>query len=263
MTGRVYLVGVGPGDPELLTIKALKVLRSADVILHDELISPAILKMAPRTACVHNVGKRCGRPGISQAASNQTMLEYARAGFTVVRLKGGDPQIFGRALEEIAALRAAGITFEIIPGVTAALGAAAAAQIPLTARGTTPGVALVTYRRVAQGVAINWCELIASKLTIVVYMPGDNYDDIVTDLSSAGLGCQTPCAAISCAATPEQTIELISLGRLRHLRALPAPTLLIIGEVARVHRGAEDARRTVAAVAAEFEGGLKLGSSKK
>ncbi len=256
MTGRVYLVGAGPGDPELLTIKALKVLRSADVILHDELISPAILKLAPRTACVHNVGKRCGRPGISQSASNQTMLEYARAGFTVVRLKGGDPQIFGRACEEIAALRAAGIAFEIIPGVTAALGAAAAAQIPLTARGTTPGVAFVTYRRVAEGAAIRWGKLIASNLTIVVYMPGDSYDDIVTDLSSAGLGGQTPCAVISCAATPKQAIHLMRLDRLRHLPALPAPTLLIIGEVARIHRDAENARRTGALVAAEFEGVL-------
>ena len=256
MTGRVYLVGAGPGDPELLTIKALKALRSADVILHDELVSPALLKLAPRTACVHNVGKRCGRPGIPQAASNQTMLGYARAGFTVVRLKGGDPQIFGRACEEIAALRAAGIAFEIIPGVTAALGAAAAAQIPLTARSTTPGVAFVTYCRVAEGAAIRWRELIASNLTIVVYMPGGSYEDIVTDLSSAGLGCQTPCAAISCASTPEQAIHLMSLDHIRHLPALPAPTLLIIGDVARVHSDAEDARRTVAAIAGEFEGAL-------
>ncbi len=254
MTGRVYLVGAGPGDPELLTIKAQKVLRSADVVLHDELVSPAILKLAPRTACVHNVGKRCGRPGISQAASNQTMLEYARAGLTVVRLKGGDPQIFGRACEEIAALRAAGVAFEIIPGVTAALGAAAAAQIPLTLRGTTPGVAFVTYRRVGEGAAIRWRELIASNLTIVVYMPGDSYDDIVTDLSSAGLSCQTPCAAISCASTPEEAIHLMTIDRLRHHRALPAPTLLIIGEVARVHTYAEEARRTAAA--AEVEGVL-------
>jgi len=233
MMGRVYLVGAGPGDPELLTVKALRILRLADVVLHDELVPQAILELASSTARICNVGKRCGAPGISQQRINGLMVTSARTGLTVIRLKGGDPQVFGRAWEEIAALRAAGISFEIVPGITAAIAAAAAAQIPLTARSIAPGIALVSYHRSAESAPVPWQQLIASNLTIAVYMPGERYGDIAAELRSAGLSGQTPCAAISCVSLPEQTIRLVTLDRLGDTPPTPAPTLLIIGEVTR------------------------------
>ncbi|HEX4785679.1 MAG TPA: SAM-dependent methyltransferase, partial [Candidatus Sulfotelmatobacter sp.] len=125
MKGKVYLVGAGPGDPELLTLKALRVLRTADAVLHDDLVSAEIQKLAPSAAQVHNVGKRCGKKNIVQEEINFLMITLAEAGMQVIRLKSGDPMIFGRAGEEIEALRRAGINYEIVPGVTSALGAAA------------------------------------------------------------------------------------------------------------------------------------------
>ena len=132
MKGKVYLVGAGPGDPELLTVKALRLLRTAQAVLHDDLVAPEILRVIPSTAQVHNVGKRCGKKRILQEEINFLMIALADSGLKVVRLKTGDPLIFGRAGEEIEALRRAGIAYEIVPGVTSALGAAAATQIPLT-----------------------------------------------------------------------------------------------------------------------------------
>jgi uroporphyrin-III C-methyltransferase len=134
MTGKVYLVGAGPGDPELLTMKALKLLKSADVVLHDDLIPTEILALVPSSTQLHSVGKRFGHKRISQEEINGLLVRHALLGALVVRLKSGDPLIFGRAGEEIEALRKAHIDFEIVPGITAALGAAAKAQIPLTHR---------------------------------------------------------------------------------------------------------------------------------
>src|ERR1700729_2074856 len=134
MTGKVYLVGAGPGDPELLTLKAARVLKQADVVLHDDLVSTQILQLAPAHAQVRNVGKRCGKKSVSQEEINFLMVTLVASGLQVVRLKGGDPLIFGRVGEEIESLRRNNISFEIVPGVTSALGAAAAAQIPLTHR---------------------------------------------------------------------------------------------------------------------------------
>lgn len=134
MKGKVFLVGAGPGDPELLTVKALRLLQTADAVLYDELVSPEILKLIPAKAQLHNVGKRCGTKKIKQEEINFLMIALADSGFRVVRLKSGDPLIFGRAGEEIEALRRANIEYEIVPGVTSALGAAAAAEIPLTHR---------------------------------------------------------------------------------------------------------------------------------
>ena len=144
MTGKVYLVGAGPGDPELLTLKAVKVLKSADVVLHDDLIAAEILAFIPSSTQVHNVGKRCGRKNISQTQINELLIQNALLGLQVVRLKSGDPLIFGRAGEEMEALRRANIAFEIVPGITAALGAAANAQIPLTHRQVSSALVLVT-----------------------------------------------------------------------------------------------------------------------
>jgi uroporphyrin-III C-methyltransferase len=140
MTGKVYLVGAGPGDPDLLTLKAFKLLKSADVVLHDDLIGPEILAFIPSSTDVHNVGKRFGRKSVCQSEIHTLMIQNALLGLQVVRMKSGDPLIFGRAGEEIDALRKAGIEFEIVPGVTAAFGAAASAQIPLTHRQVSSAV---------------------------------------------------------------------------------------------------------------------------
>src|ERR1700676_2869462 len=147
MNGKVYLVGAGPGDPELLTLKALRLLRNADAVLHDDLVAPEILDFIPSTAQIHNVGKRCGKKRILQAEINLLMIALAASGLQVVRLKGGDPLIFGRAGEEIESLRQNNIPFEIVPGVTSALGAAAAAQLPLTHRRSSDALVFITAHR--------------------------------------------------------------------------------------------------------------------
>src|ERR1700722_18246474 len=144
MTGKVYLVGAGPGDPELLTLKALRLLKTAQAVLHDDLVAPEILQLIPSTAQIHNVGKRCGKKKILQGEINCLMVALAASGLRVVRLKGGDPLIFGRAGEEIESLRSNNIPFEIIPGVTSAMGAAAAVQVPLTHRRASDALVLIT-----------------------------------------------------------------------------------------------------------------------
>lgn len=233
MKGRVYLVGAGPGDPELLTVKALRVLGAADVVLHDDLVSPEILQLVPATACVHNVGKRCGQKIISQHEINQLMVAYASAGYAVVRLKAGDPMIFGRAAEEMAALRAANLSFEVVPGVTAALGAAAAAEIALTSRRVAPALALVTYARAAGESPTRWRSLIESGATLALYMPGDDYGKVSIELREAGLDRETPCALISRASSPDEQIRTTTLERLAEEPPLPSPTLIVIGAAAR------------------------------
>src|SRR5258705_8056227 len=187
MPGKVYLVGAGPGDPELLTRKAWRVLQSADVVLHDDLVSEEILRVLPRAAQVLNVGKRCGAKGISQFEINERMVSLARSGKIVARLKNGDPLLFGRAGEEMEALRQAGIEFEVIPGVTAALGAAAAAQISLTDRRHASRVVFVTAHR-AGGTGLTNERHIANDTTYVIYMPGNRYTELVEELRAAGSG---------------------------------------------------------------------------
>jgi uroporphyrin-III C-methyltransferase len=247
MSGRVYLVGAGPGDPELLTLKALRILRSADVVLHDDLVAPEILQLLPATVRVHNVGKRCGVKIMRQQEINALMVGYARSGLAVVRLKGGDPMIFGRAGEEIAALRAANISFEIVPGVTAAIGAAAAAEITLTQRNIAPAVALVTYARAGGEPATNWQAILASGATVAVYMPGDDYGRISRDLRDAGLDPETACLLVSCATTPAEQIRTSTVERLADILPLPSPTLLVIGAVARQAVDGASAPRQAAA----------------
>src|SRR5437868_7373438 len=154
--GKVFLVGAGPGDPELLTLKAAKVLRSADVVLHDELVSAEILNLIPATAEIVNVGKRCGKKSTPQDETNKLLVQHALLGLQVVRLKGGDPFIFGRGGEELEALRHAGIEVEIVPGITAALGAAAAAQLPLTHRELSSALILVTGSSKRPDHIANW-----------------------------------------------------------------------------------------------------------
>ncbi|MGD0790741.1 MAG: uroporphyrinogen-III C-methyltransferase [Terriglobales bacterium] len=238
MKGKVYLVGAGPGDPELLTVKALRLLRSAEAVLHDDLVAPEILKLIPSTAQIHNVGKRCGRKKILQGEINCLMVALAASGLRVVRLKGGDPLIFGRAGEEIEALRGNNIPFEIVPGVTSAMGAAAAAQIPLTHRRASGALVLLTAHRASERAsekdATDWSKFVASGATLVIYMPGQNYSDIARRLTVAGLAGETPCAVISRATTKHQRTHRTTVLDLHRAPQLAAPTLLVVGEVVRV-----------------------------
>ncbi|MBZ5665383.1 MAG: uroporphyrinogen-III C-methyltransferase [Acidobacteriia bacterium] len=234
MKGKVYLVGAGPGDPELLTLKALRLLRTAEAVLHDDLVSPEILKLIPATAQIHNVGKRCGKKRILQGEINYLMVALAGSGLRVVRLKGGDPLIFGRAGEELEFLRANSIPFEIVPGVTSAMGAAATAQIPLTHRRASDALVLITAHRASEKNATDWSKFVSSGATLVIYMPGQNYSDIAKRLTSAGLSADTPCAVISRATTKHQRTHRTTVLDLHRAPQLASPTLLIVGEVVRL-----------------------------
>jgi uroporphyrin-III C-methyltransferase len=234
ITGKVYLVGAGPGDPELLTVKAARLLRNADAVLHDELVTPAVLQLANPAAQIHNVGKRCGSRKITQQEINFLMLGLASAGLQVVRLKGGDPLIFGRAGEETEALRRAGIPYEIVPGVTAALGAAAAVGIPLTHRRGPAAVVFVTGQRAAGKEETDWEHFVRSGATLAIYMPGRDYGQIASRLRQAGLAGETPCVVVSRATTAAQQLHVTTIAELAGALALAAPALLIVGEVARL-----------------------------
>jgi uroporphyrin-III C-methyltransferase len=233
MNGKVYLVGAGPGDPELLTLKALRLLRAADVVLHDDLVTPEILKLISATAEVQNVGKRCGSKTIRQEEINFLMVTHAAVGKQVVRLKSGDPLVFGRAGEEIEALRRSKIEYEIVPGVTSALGAAAAAGIPLTHRRSSSTLVLTIGHRASENSAADWSEFAETESTLVVYMPGSNYGEISSRLTAAGFGQETPCAIISRATTPEQRVHRTTVADFHQAPKLPSPTLLVVGEVLR------------------------------
>jgi uroporphyrin-III C-methyltransferase len=233
MPGKVYLVGAGPGDPELLTRKAWRVLQSVSVVLHDELVSEEILRALPPTVQVVNVGKRCGAQGISQAEINELMVSLAREGKVIARLKSGDPLLFGRAGEEMEALRRAGIEFEVIPGVTAALGAAASAQISLTDRRHASRVVFVTAHR-AGGTGLTNERHVAADTTYVIYMPGHRYDELAAELRAAGIGAEIPCVVISRATTKDETIWRTTIGKLPQCPAAASPSLLVIGSIAGV-----------------------------
>src|SRR6266478_1693870 len=243
MPGKVYLVGAGPGDPELLTRKAWRVLQSADVVLHDDLVSEEILRVLPRTAQVVNVGKRCGAKGISQDEINERMVSAARTGKIVARLKNGDPLVFGRAGEEMEALRQAGVEFEVVPGVTAALGAAATAQISLTDRRHASRVVFVTAHR-AGGTGLTNERHIAEDTTYVIYMPGTRYSELAAELQAAGIGAEIPCVVISRATTKDETVFRTTVGKLAQLPGPVAPSLLVVGSVAGVPIG-KDAENEV------------------
>ena len=231
MKGKVYLVGAGPGDPDLLTVKALRILQSAEAVLYDDLVSPEILQLISPAAQVHNVGKRSGTKKIQQAEINFLMIALAESGLPVVRLKSGDPLIFGRAGEEMEALRGAGIEYEVVPGVTAALGAAAASSIPLTHRHASSALVLLTGHQALGADAAEWSKLVGSGSTLVLYMPGQNYRETSAKLTEAGLATDTPCAIISRATTPQQKAHRTTISGLATARHLPAPTLLVVGKV--------------------------------
>jgi uroporphyrin-III C-methyltransferase len=232
-SGKVFLVGAGPGDPELLTLKALRVLRTADAVLHDDLVSAEILQLIPSTAQVHNVGKRAGAKKITQEEINFLMAALADSGLRVVRLKSGDPLIFGRAGEEIEALRQANIEFEIVPGVTSAFGAAAATEIPLTHRHASSAVVFITGQQAADSEDADWSRLAGSGATLVIYMPVKNYSELAAKLKVAGLAGEIPCAVISSATTRDQRAHRTTIGELHLAPKFATPTLLVVGEVVR------------------------------
>ena len=237
--GKVYLMGAGPGSKDLLTVRAAEVLSRADVVLHDDLVSPEILDLLPARTAVYNVGKRCGTKNISQDEIHERMVDAARHGHTVIRLKGGDPLIFGRIQDEIRALREANIAFEIIPGVTAASAAAAVAEIALTERSVASKLVFVSNHRCAGKENAEWHAGVASDATLVFYMPGKRLDLLAAELTAAGLPGVTPCLLVSNVARATQELQRISLRHLTSAIDLPAPALFIVGALAADARAEE------------------------
>jgi uroporphyrin-III C-methyltransferase / precorrin-2 dehydrogenase / sirohydrochlorin ferrochelatase len=232
--GEVYLIGAGPGDPDLLTLRALQLLQQADVVLYDRLVSAAVLERARRDAQRIDVGKQSGQHRVTQDRIHALLLEHAGRGLRVARLKGGDPFIFGRGGEEIDLLQQAGIPVIVVPGVTAALGAAAGALLPLTQRGIAPSVTLVTAT--GEGAAeLNWQALAAPSQTVVFYMGVAQLPRIVEHLRAQGAPADRPVAIVERATWPDQRVVAGTLGNIAALaqRAqVAAPALLIVGEVA-------------------------------
>lgn len=225
--GHVALVGAGPGDPELLTVKALRFIESADVLLHDDLVPEAILSLAPSHAVVVNVGKRCGNKTITQEEINALMIEHAQAGRSVVRLKSGDPLLFGRAAEEMTALDEAGVPYEIIPGVSAAFAAAAALGRSLTDREWASHVVFSTGHHAQSHNREALPALEAG--TRVIYMPGRDLTLLAAEWLAEGLPADLPCAVVSRAAQPDQHVVHTTLGELGSVAPAAAPSLLIAG----------------------------------
>lgn len=234
-SGRVALVGAGPGDPGLLTLRALRVLNEADVIVHDRLVAPAVLELARRDAERIDVGKQGGGHAVAQARIHQILLEHARAGRRVVRLKGGDPFVFGRGGEELEFLRGHAIAYEVVPGITAALACAAYAGIPLTHRDHAQSLRLLTAHCKDSLDTLDWPALAAERQTLALYMAGLELDTLRERLLAHGRDPRTPFALIENGSRPEQRVicgELADLPALARHHALRSPSLLILGEVA-------------------------------
>ena len=234
--GSVWLVGAGPGDPGLLTLHAAHALACADVILHDALVAPEILALAAPAAAFEPVGKRAGRAGPAQLRINQRLIDLARAGLRVLRLKAGDPFVFGRGGEEALALAAAGVPFRVVPGVTAGIGGLAYAGIPLTHRMVSPSVALVTGHGAGDGCQrdVDWGALARGTRTIVLYMGLGRLTEIAEALMAAGRAPSEPVALLSDATTARQRCVRTTLGGAAAAAALiepGAPTLIVIGPV--------------------------------
>ncbi|HLZ92838.1 MAG TPA: uroporphyrinogen-III C-methyltransferase [Candidatus Acidoferrum sp.] len=229
--GKVYLVGAGPGDPELLTVKAMRLLARADAVFHDSLVSREVLRLIAPNAQVIDVGKRCGQKLLTQEEIHSLLVSAARTHEVVIRLKGGDPLVFGRAGEEIEALRDAGVDFEVVPGITAALGAAAAAGISLTDRRAASQIVISTFSRGTEGAGMDW-GAIGSTTTLALYMPGPDYAEVAQRLREGGLPDDLPCVIVSNASSAAQQIRWSCIARLAGEEKLPAPALMIVGRVA-------------------------------
>jgi uroporphyrin-III C-methyltransferase len=231
--GTVYLVGAGPGDPDLLTLRAARLIQRARVIVHDGLVDPAVLSFAPAVAHLISVAKRRARHTMPQHEINALLVREARAGNDVVRLKGGDPFIFGRGGEEAEACRAAGVPVEVVPGVSAALGAAAAAQIPLTHRDSASVVSFVAGQCKAL-TEQDWAGLAGKGRTLVIYMGISTAPLIAEKLMTDGLAPDVPVAVIENASRPQMRVlrgPLAALPELVEQQRVKSPALIIIGEV--------------------------------
>jgi uroporphyrin-III C-methyltransferase len=248
--GRVSLVGAGPGDPELLTLRAVRAIKSADVILYDALIERTILDLARRDARQIHAGKRCGRHAMAQTAINRLIVQHAAAGGHVVRLKGGDPFIFGRGGKELDELRAAGIEVEVIPGITAACAAAARLGIPLTHRDTARTLHFVTGHGSDGFVPeLEWRTLASGEGTVAAYMAGRTIDRVAARLIAAGLPGSTPAVAVENASRPGERRLYGTLAELPAELArvgFEGPTLVLIGKVVGLAQAAAQEQRRAA-----------------
>jgi uroporphyrin-III C-methyltransferase len=231
--GKVYLVGAGPGDPDLLTLKAARLLADAGVVLHDDLVPQSILNLAGKQALIISVGKRCGRKKITQAAIHELMIVSARRGLAVVRLKSGDPLIFGRAGEEMDALREAGVPFEIVPGVTAASSAAAFLEASLTDRRISSRLIVVSGHHAARSAPERdlWPGELPADATLAIYMPGQDLAQLAASLLRSGVPQATPCVVVTDASRPQQGYTASRLAGLADLPTSIAPSLLLLGRV--------------------------------
>ncbi|RXH54941.1 uroporphyrinogen-III C-methyltransferase [Granulicella sibirica] len=235
--GTVYLAGAGPGDPSLLTVRALRLLETASTILHDDLVSEEILALANPAAALTSVGKRCGKPRVTQPEIHAMMIAAARAGESVLRLKSGDPLVFGRAGEELEALRAAAVPVEIVPGITSAFSAAAALGTPLTDRAAASRLILATGHHSAAKTDATpiWSGSLPHDSTLALYMPGRHFRALADDLIASGIAADTPVAAISRVSTPHQQTHTTTLADLQDEHVGAAPVLLLIGHAIRIH----------------------------
>ena len=233
--GKVYLVGAGPGAPDLLTLRAARVLEAADVVLHDALVHPDTLALAKRARFI-DVGKRHGRISTEQRFINRALIEAARTHAVVVRLKGGDPMIFGRAQDEIDALAAAGVECEVVPGVSAALASAASLKVSLTRRGVARNVAFVTARHGKGEPEAEWIAAARAADTVALYMASGQAAEIARELIAAGRGRSTPAALIENASLADERRQFFTLAELAAAGSVPShggPVLMAVGEVFR------------------------------
>jgi uroporphyrin-III C-methyltransferase len=221
----VYLVGAGPGSLDLLTLRAHALISSASCLLHDDLVSPEVLSLAAPGALVQNVGKRCGQKKITQEEINAWMIQYAQEGHSVVRLKSGDPLLFGRAAEEIAALAQAEVSFEVIPGVSTGFAAAALAGLPLTGRISSSRVLFAT-RHLAAGDTSGLAG-ITPEASLVLYMPGVDYAGIANELIANGWPTHTRCILVSSLGNASQHLEKCTLEELPDKPRLPSPVVML------------------------------------
>lgn len=229
--GKIYLAGAGPGDPELLTVRAHRLLGQAGLVLHDDLVPPPILSLAGAGAEIVNVGKRCGAKSITQEEIHARMIQASRQGLVVLRLKSGDPGIFGRLAEEMDALDAAGIDYEVVPGITAGIAAAASLGVSLTDRRKSARVVILTGHKAYGETAgkIDWKSLAREDAMLVVYMPGQEFGGLRQQLLEAGLPSETPAVIVSRATTAEQRQQFTTVGDLASLPRFEAPSILLIG----------------------------------
>jgi uroporphyrin-III C-methyltransferase len=254
--GKIYLVGAGPGDPELLTLKAHRLLREAKLVLHDDLVPAEVVALAGPQAEIINVGKRCGAKRITQAEINERMIRAAREGIAVVRLKSGDPAIFGRLGEELDALEAANVDFEIVPGITAGVAAAASLGMSLTDRRTASRLLIASAHHATDDVATkeaeaneaqkpapkeDWSGLTRNDTTLIIYMPGHGLAGLRDELLAAGVAADTPAIIVSRATTRHQRHRETTLGAIDAAPQLEAPCVVLIGRALDRNRARRDA----------------------